>query len=141
MRGQIESENKYLALETSGGLFAIPICETRGVVIGTQAMRPAVVPQMADYVKCVAMVGGLLTTIITLPGDRPDVQPLGKPIVILAHPKRTLGVIANSVKLVTIPDESIAVDQVTGTKTYTENSDIFSIVDIKDLFGDRENGV
>lgn len=140
MRESIETENTYLALETGGGLYAIPICDTRGVVIGTQDMRPAVLPQMPDYVKCIAKVHGQITTIITLPGNITDGQLLGKPIVILAHPERRIGVIANSVKLIAIPKDGISVDCVTGAKTYVKDSNIFSIVDIKELFGDTEGG-
>lgn len=121
----IESENKYLALETDGGLFAIPICDTKGVVLGTQAMPSAVLPHMPDYVKCVAMVDKQLITIITLPGKRMDVQILGKPIVILAHPEHTIGLIANSVKLIMIPKESISVNRLTGTESYTEGGSFF----------------
>lgn len=135
MREPTESENKYLALETDGGLFAIPICDTRAIAVGTQAMRPAVLPHMPDNVKCVVSVHGQLTSIITLPGDRTDEQLLGKPIVLLAHPDRSIGVIANSVKLITIPDEGISVDHLMGAKTYVEGSNVFSIVDIKDLCG------
>ena len=135
MREPSGSENTYLALETGGGLFAIPICDTRGVVAGSQAMQSAVLPKMPDYVKCVAKLNGQLITIITLPGDRTDAQLLGKFIVILAHPERMIGVIANNVKLITIPEEGIAVDHLTGARTFAENSNIFAIVDIKNLCG------
>ena len=131
---QSEVKTHNLAFETSGGLFAIPICDTLGVVIGTQAMPTAVLPQMPDHVKCVVTVDGQLITIITMPGDRRDVQMLGNPLVVLAHPERMIGVIANSVKLIVIPEESISVDRLTGAKTYAENSNIFSIVDTKNLF-------
>lgn len=141
MHEPINSESAHLALEIGSSLFAIPICDTRGIVIGTNAMQPTVLPQMPDYVKCVATVHGQITTIITLSGDITDVQLLGKPIVILAHPERTIGVVANSVKLVTIPKESISVDCLTGAKTYAESSNIFSIIDTKELFMDKERGV
>ena len=141
MRGSIEGGNKYLALETGGGLFAIPICDIRGVVVGTQTMPSAILPHMPDYVKCVAMVDKLLITVITLPGERMDVQLLGKPIVILAHPEQTIGVLANSVRLIIIPEESISEDRLAGTKSYADGRNIFSIVDIKKLFRSMEYGV
>lgn len=129
MREPIGSENTYLVLETGSGLFAVPVCETRGVVISTQEMRPSVSLRMPDYVKCVATVYGQPTIIITLPGDRADTQLLGKPIVILEHPERNIGVIANSVKLIVIPEEGIKVDCLTRIKTYAEGNNIFSVVD------------
>lgn len=138
MRGPIGSENTYLSFKTSGGLFAIPICDTLGVVIGTRAMPTAVLPQMPDHVKCVITVDGQLITIITMPGDRSDVQMLGSPIVVLAHPERMIGVIANSVKLIAIPEESISVDRLTGAKTYADANNIFSIIDIKKLFTGKD---
>lgn len=140
MSEPIRNETMYLALETGGGLFAIPICDIRFIVAGTQAMRPTVLPRMPEYVKGVALVAGQLTTIITLPGDRTDVQLLGKPIVILAHPKRTIGVIANGVNLTAIPEKSISVDSLTGAKTYTEGSNTFTIVDTKNILKDMEYG-
>ena len=132
------SEKTYLALETGGGLFAIPICDTRGVVAGSQEMQSAVLPKMPDYVKCVAKLNGQLITIITLPEDRTDAQLLGKFIVILAHPEQMIGVIASNVTLITIPEESISVDSLTGARTFAENSNIFAIVDVNDLFSDEE---
>ena len=134
----IESENRYLALETGGSLFAIPISDIKAIVTGTQAIRHTVLPHMPDCVKCVAMVDGQLTTIITFPGDKANVHMLGKPIVILAYPKRTIGVLANRVDLIAIPEESISVDRVTMTRTYVKDSNIFFIVDIKDLLRDEE---
>ena len=134
MRGSIGNENTYLVLETGSGLFAIPICDTRGVVVGTEAMQTAVLPLMPNHVKCVAMVRGQPTTIITLPGDRTDVQLLGNPIVILAHSERTIGVIAKNVKMIAIPQKDISIDRLTGAKTYADGSNIFSIIDIKNLF-------
>ena len=134
----IENENRYLALETGGSLFAIPICDTRAIAVGTQAMRPTVLPQMPDHVKCVVSMHGQLTTVITLPGDKTDVQLLGKPIVLLAHPDRSIGVLANRVDLIAIPEESISVDRVTMTRTYVKDSNIFFIVDIKDLLRNEE---
>ena len=141
MREPIGSDNTYLALETSAGLFAIPICQTKGVVIGTQAMRPHALPRMPNYVKCLATVYGQPTTIITPPGDKTDMQLLGKPIVLLEHPERTIGVIASSVKLITIPEECIKEDCLTGIKTYAEGSNIFSIIDTKILLRDKEYSV
>lgn len=131
------SENTYLALETGGGLFAIPIRDTRGVVAGSQAMQSTVLPKMPDYVKCVAKLNGQLITIITLPGDRTDAQLLGKFIVILAHPERMIGVIASNVTLITIPEESISVDSLTGARTFAESSNMFAIVDIENLLRDE----
>ena len=138
MREPIESGNTYLAFETGGGSFAIPICDTLGVVIGTQTMPSAVLPQMPDHVKCVITVDGQLITIITMPGEKKDVPLLGKPIVVLAHTERMIGVIANSVSLIVIPEEGISADRLTGTKTYATDSNIFSIVDIKRLFTSME---
>ena len=132
------SEKTYLALETGGGLFAIPICDTRGVVAGSQAMQSAVLPKMPDYVKCVAKLNGQLTTIITLPGDKTDAQLLGKFIVILAHPERVIGVIASNVKLITIPEDGISVDSLTGARTFAESSNMFAIIDVQNLFKDKE---
>ena len=71
------------------------------------------------------------------PGDRTDAQLLGKFIVILAHPEQMIGVIASNVTLITIPEESISVDSLTGARTFAENSNIFAIVDIKNLFRDE----
>ena len=104
---------------------------------GSQAMQSTVLPKMPDYVKCVAKLNGQLITIITLPGDRTDAQLLGKFIVILAHPERMIGVIASNVKLITIPEGGISVNSLTGAKTFAENSNIFAIVDIKNLFRDE----
>ena len=134
------SENTYLAFETGGGLFAIPICDTRGVVARSQATQSAVLPKMPDYVKCVAKLNGQLITIIILPGDRMDAQLLGNFIVILAHPERMIGVIASNVKPIKIPEEGISVDSLTGTRTFAENSNMFAIIDIKNLFRDKEYG-
>lgn len=141
MRGSIGKENQYLALETGDALFAIPIGDTRGVVIGSQVMKPTVLPHMPNHIKYVAMVRGQLTTIITLPGNETDEQLLGKIIVILEHPDRNIGVIASNVRLIAIPEKNISVDRLTGTKTYTEGSNTFSILDIENLFNDKEYGV
>lgn len=141
MREPIESENAYLALDTGCGLFAIPICDTLGVMVVSQETPSAVLPHMPDHVKCVVTAEGQLITVITLPGDKTDAQLQGKPIVVLAHPVRMIGVVANSVKLIVIPSGGISVDRVTGAKTYTEGSDIFSILDIQNIFMDEEYGV
>lgn len=134
MRESIGNEDKFLVLEAGGGLFAIPICDTKGVVIATQEMPSAALSHMPNHVKCVVTLGDQLITVITLPGEKKDIQLLGKPIVLLAHPDRTIGVVANSVTLDAIPEENISVDQVTGTQTYKKGNRIFSIVDINDLF-------
>lgn len=134
MRESIGSENRFLTLEAGGGLFAIPICDIKGIVIAHQEMPFAALPHMPDHVKGVVTVGDQLVTVITLPGEKKDVQLLGKHIVMLVHPERAIGVVANSVALATIPEEDISVDQIMGTKTCKNGNKMFSIVDINDLF-------
>lgn len=138
MREPGEIESTYLAFETNGGSFAIHINETVGVVIGDGEMRPLTLPRTPDFVKCVVSLEGQLTTIITLPGEDGDGELIGKPILLLDHSPHLIGIIVKSVRLVTIPKESITVNRLTGVRTYAEGSDIFSVVDTEILLGGRK---
>lgn len=132
----IEGKITYVSFEVGGSLFAIPIKETRGIILRTATMPCIVLPGMPNFVRCIIETDGLLVTVINVTGSYGNMPIVGNKIVVLEHSMQNIGIIADKICLITVSDKEIVENGMTGATTFKYDGETYIILDLGQLYKD-----
>ena len=130
----VSMETLFMTIELKNNVFAVPAKHTLGIVKWDRSIPYTVLPQERENVKGIMEMDDQFVTIVNIPGTYENGYGFDSSIVVLGYGGQNIGILTKEARLITISEDKILEDKITGTKFFEQEGKMYIILDIGQLY-------